>query len=492
MYKISFDQKGHIYFIGIGGISMSGLAEILLDAGFAVSGSDARESNLTKRLAAKGAKVFYGQRAENITDDIDAICYTAAIHPDNPEYMAGEMHHIPMISRAVLLGQLMENYQTSIAISGTHGKTSTTSMLSHILLEADTDPTISVGGQLAAISGNIRIGGREVFLTEACEYTNSFLEFCPKIEVILNVEADHMDFFKDLADIRNSFRLFVKRLPQDGCLIIHEEIRDKEEIIDGFGGEVFTFGFDRADIKAANMVYDALGFAEFDLVISESVWQRFGQVLHGDAAVVHGDLESLSSKEGARVLARIKLNAPGKHNVSNALAAIAVGIKMGISMEQIRRGIESYMGVGRRFELKGKLFDRITIVDDYAHHPQEIEATLLAAKNTHAKRIWCVFQPHTYTRTKAFMEDFAKALSLADRVVLADIYAAREYDTLGVHSSQIADLINHSQPDKAIYLESFDEIVDYLLEHLCEDDLCITMGAGDVDKIGDRLLGQES
>ncbi len=477
MYNISFDKKDHIYFIGIGGISMSGLAQVLLDAGFRVSGSDARESKMTRQLEDMGAVVFYGQKAEHITGDIDAIVYTAAIHPDNAEYRAGVQNKIPMITRANLLGQLMDNYRTSIAVSGTHGKTSTTSMLSHILLEAKTDPTISVGGQLDIIAGNIRIGKRELFLTEACEYTNSFLEFNPTIEVILNVEADHMDFFKDLEDVRNSFRLFVKRLPENGCLIINEEIENKEEIIGDFQGEILTFGFENADIFAKNIVYDDFGLPEFDLVFGESIADQYRKSLKPPA-------------DSGEIITRIRLNVPGKHNVSNALAAIAAGMKSGICLQDIKSGIENYRGVKRRFEFKGRLFDKITIVDDYAHHPQEIEATLHAAKNVPCKRIWCVFQPHTYTRTKAFLKEFAKALALADRVVLADVYAARETDTLGVGSFMLADLINQTDENKAVYRSSFDEIEDYLLENLAEGDLCITMGAGDIDKIGERLLGE--
>lgn len=464
MHNISFEQNSHVYFIGIGGISMSGLAEILLDAGLRVSGSDARESKIVKRLSDKGAKVYIGQNVAHIEDDIDVIVYTAAIKEDNPEYMAGVQKGIPMLSRASLLGQLMEQYQTSIAISGTHGKTSTTSMLSHILLAAKANPTISLGGQLDIISGNIRIGGREVFLTEACEYTNSFLELNPTIAVILNVEADHMDFFKDLQDIRDSFHRFVKRLPKDGCLIINADIAKKEELIGDFEGEVWTFGFDNADIMAKNIRYDALGCAEFDLVLSDTV--------------------------GKQASFSVRLHAPGKHNISNAMAAMAAGIRLGISPNIVKSGIEQYRGVGRRFEYKGKLFDKITIVDDYAHHPQEIEATLTAAKNLPSNHVWCVFQPHTYTRTKAFLEEFAKALALADRVVLADIYAARESDTLGMHSGLLEELINRMYENKAIYLPGFDEIEEYLLEHLVEGDLCITMGAGDIDKIGSRLLGE--
>ena len=244
MYQINFNKPEHIHFIGIGGISMSGLAEILLGAGFGVSGSDSKPSNLTKHLEQMGAKVFYGQCAENISDTYNCVVYTAAIHPDNPEFARCVELNLPMLSRAELLGQIMKNYKTSIAVSGTHGKTTTTSMFSSVLLAAETDPTISVGGILEAIGGNIRVGKSETFITEACEYTNSFLSFYPTLSIILNIEEDHMDFFKDLDDIMNSFKLFAKKLPKDGLLVINKEIKDYEKVTDGLECEVITYGMD--------------------------------------------------------------------------------------------------------------------------------------------------------------------------------------------------------------------------------------------------------
>ena len=244
MYKIDFNKPEHIHFIGIGGISMSGLAEILLGAGFTISGSDTKPSALTKQLEERGAKVFYGQCAENISADYDCVVYTAAIHPDNPEFARCVELELPMLTRAELLGQIMKNYKTAIAVSGTHGKTTTTSMFSSVLLAADTDPTISVGGILEAIGGNIRVGKSETFITEACEYTNSFLSFYPTMSIILNIEEDHMDFFKDLDDIMNSFRLFAKKLPKDGVLIINKEIKDYEKVTEGLECKVITYGMD--------------------------------------------------------------------------------------------------------------------------------------------------------------------------------------------------------------------------------------------------------
>ena len=267
MYKIDFNKPIHIHFIGIGGISMSGLAEILLEEGFTVSGSDAKESPLTKKLEEMGAHIFYGQKASNIIDGIDCVVYTAAIRRDNAELIEAVAKKIPMLTRAELLGQLMKNYDTPIAVSGTHGKTTTTSMISHVLLEADLDPTISVGGILKAIGGNIRVGKSETFITEACEYTNSFLNFFPKIGIILNIEADHLDFFKDLEDIRHSFHQFAALLPDDGTLVINGEIDNYPEVYDGLSCRIITYGFSKDfDYSAENIAFDEKGCASFDLL----------------------------------------------------------------------------------------------------------------------------------------------------------------------------------------------------------------------------------
>lgn len=457
MYQIDFTKPIHIHFIGIGGISMSGLASILLDQKFRVSGSDAKESPLTKWMEQEGATVYYGQKASNIESGTDLVVYTAAIHPDNPEYAAAVKKQIPMISRAELLGQLMKNYKTPIAVSGTHGKTTTTSMASHILLAADLDPTISVGGILKAIDGNIRVGGHDTFITEACEYTNSFLHFYPKISLILNIDADHLDFFKDLDDIRRSFRLFAERLPQDGILIINNEIPDCQKLVEGLSCKVITYG-KGGDYQAAGITYDAMAHGAFDLV------------------------------KGGSVLGHFCLNVPGEHNISNALASLVLGDILGIPAEPMAKGLMEFSGTDRRFEKKGEI-GGVTIIDDYAHHPTEIRATLTAAKNYPHKSIWCVFQPHTYTRTKALMDDFAEALSLADKVVLADIYAARETDCLGISSKMLMEKVRALGTD-AHYFPSFDAIENFLLENCMHGDLLITMGAGDVVKIGESLLGQ--
>ena len=457
MYQIDFKKPQHVHFIGIGGISMSGLAEILLRENFTISGSDNKPSALTEHLISSGATVNYPQKASNITDNIDVVVYTAAIHEDNPELMEVRRRNLPTLTRAELLGQLMKNYETPIAISGTHGKTTTTSMLSHILLEAEKDPTISVGGILKAIGGNIRVGNSDVFVTEACEYTNSFLDFFPKIAIMLNVEEDHMDFFKDIDDIRSSFHRFAALLPKEGALIINKNIEKMETITDGLTCDIITYSeIQDADYSAANISFNEFGNASFDLI-----------------------------KYGVNV-GRIQLSVAGQHNVSNALSTIAVADLLEIDMDTIQKGLLSFTGTDRRFQYKGER-NGITIIDDYAHHPTEIEATLTSARNYPHKDIWCIFQPHTYTRTKAFFHEFAQALSLADHVILADIYAARETDTLGMSSEALAEEIKKLGCD-AYYLSSFEAIENFVLKKCFHGDLLITMGAGDVVNIGDSLL----
>lgn len=457
MYQIDFNNPIHIYFIGIGGISMSGLAEILRTEHFEVSGSDRSVSALTQTLEAQGIKVFYGQKAENITPDIDLVVYTSAIKADNPEMLAAAALNIPTLTRAQLLGQMMRNYQTPIAISGTHGKTTTTSMISEILLENGSDPTLSIGGIYRSIGGNIRVGGSELFVTEACEYTNSFLSFYPKIGIILNIEEDHLDFFKDLQDIRNSFRKFAQLLPADGTLIINHDIANLSEITDGLCCNVITYGSTPdADYCPTGITYDDFGHPSFHLM-------------------QHDGKEEVFS-----------LKVPGLHNVYNATAAIALADLLHIDGAVTRKALLAFQGTDRRFEYKGQVHG-FTIIDDYAHHPTEITATLKAAANYPHKKLWCVFQPHTYTRTKAFLTDFAKALSLADEIVLADIYAAREKDTLGISSETLKAEIE-KLGHRCYYLKSFEEIENFLLENCTKDDLLITMGAGDVVKIGENLL----
>ena len=459
MYQIDFSHPSSIYFVGIGGISMSGLAELLFSSGFKVSGSDRSRSALTETLESKGITVFYGQRAENITSSIDCVIFTSAIGPDNPEFIAAHEQNIPCLTRAQLLGQIMKQYDTPIAISGTHGKTTTTSMLSEILLRADTDPTLSIGGILKAIGGNMRIGGHKLFVTEACEYTNSFLSFFPKIGVILNIEEDHLDFFKDINDIRNSFRRFARLLPADGCLIINAQIPDYREITKGLPCRVVTFGAGpEADYYPADITYDQSG--------------------HPGFLLCGGNVPPT----------RVSLQVFGEHNVYNAVAAAAAADLLSVERSCTVQALHDFTGADRRFEYKGTI-GGVTIIDDYSHHPTEIATALKAASRISHRTLWCVFQPHTYTRTKAFLKEFAQALTLADKVVLADIYAARETDTLGVSSENLQKEIQ-ALGKECYYFPSFDEIENFLLENCINGDLLITMGAGDVVKIGENLLGK--
>lgn len=458
MYQINFNNPIHVHFIGIGGISMSGLAQILIEAGFTVSGSDAKKSPLTQHLVSMGAKINYPQMASNINDSIDLVVYTAAIAHDNPEFAAAEEKRLPLMTRADLLGQIMKNYRMPIAVSGTHGKTTTTSMVSEILLAADADPTLSIGGILKSIGGNIRVGKSDYFVTEACEYTNSFLSFFPRISIILNIEEDHMDFFKDIDDIRHSFRKFAEILPEDGYLIINKGIAHVEQLVEGLRCKIITFGTDTAaDYSFADAVYDELGRASYTLV-----------------------------RKGERCGA-VRLGVVGEHNILNSLSAIALMDILGFDSDMVHNALSAFTGTDRRFEFKGEVAG-IRILDDYAHHPTEITATLKAAVNYPHNTLWCVFQPHTYTRTKAFLKDFAKALSLADKVVLTDIYAAREKNTIGISSRDLLAELEKTGTE-CYYFPSFDEIENFLLKNCINGDLLITMGAGDVVKIGENLLG---
>ncbi len=457
MIQIDFKRPSSVYFIGIGGISMSGLAEVLLERGFTVAGSDWHGSALTQRLAQNGATVHIGpQKAENVTKDSGIVVYTAAIHPDNPEYQKAKELGLPMMTRAELLGQMMKNYGEAIAISGTHGKTTTTSMVTEIFMKADQNPTVSVGAILHSIGGNIRLGGHEVFITEACEYTNSFLSFFPTTAAILNISEDHLDFFKDLEDIRHSFRKFAELVPEDGVLVINGEIDRLEELTDGLKCKVCTFGMTGENPDYRGELCGEDGTNSFVLYRRGQKW------------------------------CTVTLQVPGTHNVMNALAAAAVAGECGICAADVKTGLEGFTGAERRFEYKG-MFNGATVVDDYAHHPDEIRATLKAAARMKHRKVWCVFQPHTYTRTKALLDDFVEALSHADEVVLAKIYPAREEDIYGVSSEDIAERLRR-MGKSAVYLETFGEIEEYLTSHVVHGDMLITMGAGDVVNIGEDLL----
>lgn len=455
---IDFEKMNKIHFIGIGGISMSALAKIVMAKGIRVSGSDRQPSDITRQLEKAGANIVYEQTGKNITEDIDMVVYTAAISSDNDELKTALEKKIPVMVRADFLGLLMKEYKTAVCVAGTHGKTTTTSMLAHILMEGEKDPTILVGGILDSIGGNLRIGHSENFVTEACEYTNSFLSFFPTTAIVLNVSEDHLDFFKDIDDIRNSFKEFVELVPDDGLVILNGDIPEIEYFTEGLTSRVITIGrdIDKNNVSAAGITMDDKACCSYDLIIN-------------------------GEKKGY-----VSLSVTGEHNVYNSLAAIAAALDMGVSIESIEAGLKSYGGTERRFEYKGE-FNGVTVIDDYAHHPDEIKATLAAAKKYPHKDIWVVFQPHTYSRTKAFLKEFGESLSMADHVVLAEIYAAREKDTLGVSSENVASQVASHGTD-VHYFKTFEEIEVFLKKNCTHGDLLITMGAGNVVNIGNDLV----
>ncbi|MBO5352863.1 MAG: UDP-N-acetylmuramate--L-alanine ligase [Lachnospiraceae bacterium] len=469
MYKIDFNTPIHIHFIGIGGISMSGLAKLLKSRGFTISGSDWHESDLTRELETLGIHVSIGQHAENITKDMDLVVYTAAVQENNEEYCAARALGISLMPRSVLLGQIMKQYPHAAGIAGTHGKTTTTSLLSVLLLAGELDPTITVGGVLDVIGGNLRIGQSGYFVAEACEYTNTFLSLFPTDVIILNIEEDHLDFFKDLEDIRCSFAKYAALVPAEGTAYVNAEIEDYQTLFANACCTIASYGILDGTTSlsapstpytyaAANVIYDNHGCGSFDFIA-----------------------------EG-RFLGRIELGLIGRHNVSNALPAIALALKYGVSMETIQKVLPDFHGTRRRFEYKGT-WNGVRIYDDYAHHPTEIRATLSSAAGCGQTRTVTVFQPHTYTRTKALLPEFAEALALSDVVVLAKIYAARETDTLGVSSSLLAEEIS-KKGKEVYYFETFSEIQNFLLQFCSVGDLLITMGAGDIVNVAENLLGK--
>ncbi len=458
MYNIDFSKPCHVYFMGIGGISMSGLAEILLGEGFTVSGSDMKESDITDSLKAQGVKINIGQVASNITDHIDLVVYTAAIKEDNEEFKAVLAKNIPMLTRAQLLGQIMNNYKYGIAVSGTHGKTTTTAMMSHVLLQADTDPTISIGGMLDAIGGNIRVGHSDYFVTEACEYTNSFHAFNPYVSIILNVDEDHLDFFSGIEEIAQSFKTFAEILPKDGLLVINGDMDHKDFITKDLDCNIITFGLNEGNkYQAKDITFDEEGHPSYKLYVD------------------------------GKEIDTINLHSTGVHNVVNSLSVIAVADFLELDLNHTKSGLLECTSAKRRYEYKGVSENGVVIIDDYAHHPTEIAATLKATNNTPHNELWVIFQPHTYTRTYALLDKFAEVLSTADHVILADIYAAREKDTGMISSKDLCDKIN-SLGGNAIHIGDFLSIEKFVKKSCKKNDLLITMGAGNVDIIGDSLL----
>ena len=446
-----------IHFIGIGGISMSALAEICINKGYKVSGSDANESYLLDNLRNQGAQIFIGHEEKHLTDDVDIVVYTAAISDENPELLASKKKNKLTMNRAAFLGQIMREYENSIAVSGTHGKTSTTSMLSTIFEFSNLDPTILVGGNLSTIGGNVKIGKSSHFITEACEYVDSFLNFNPKISIVLNIEEDHLDYFSGIDEIKASFNKFGKLLPKDGFFIINGDDENTKDILHDVKATIINYGTnENNDAIISNVEFDKDGCGLFNIIFKGTDLGRF------------------------------EISVPGRHNIYNASGAILAAYVSNIDLESIRENIKSYAGVGRRFEVKGN-YNEALVVDDYAHHPTELKATLSAAKQIKNADLWCVFQPHTYTRTKSLLNEFAEAFYSADKVIITDIYAAREDDPGDIHSKDLVNKLYQNHVN-VMYIPTFEEITKFLSENVKKDDLVITAGAGPIYKVAEALV----
>ncbi len=454
-FDINKHNYSHVHFIGIGGISMSGLAELLLSKGYKVSGSDAKNSSIVQKLVDNGAKIYIGHDENNIKD-VDLIVYTSAITLDNPELIFANQNNIPAVDRATFLGTLMKQYNTSIAVSGTHGKTTTTSMIATILYNSTVDATMLLGGELDLVDGNIQIGNDSILLTEACEYKGNFLKFNPTIGIILNIEEDHLDYFKDINHIISTFTNFAHLIPKTGCMIMNNDDENTRLVLEKINSNIITFGINNdSDYTAQNIKFDNNGYPKYNLVFNGKTYG-------------------------------VKLNVVGIHNIYNSLAAIATAHECKIPMETIISSIKKYHGTHRRFEYKGTI-EGFKIIDDYAHHPTEIKATLESAQKLNHNKLWCVFQPHTYTRTRSLIDEFGKAFYNADEVIVTDIYAAREKDTGIVHSKDLVKKLKNNNVN-ATYIDKFQNISEYLLVNANEGDVIITMGAGNVYEVGDILL----
>lgn len=440
-----------IHLIGIGGVSMRALAKMLKDMGAAVRGSDRDKSIYTLQLDEQGIPVAIGHRPDNVRD-AELIIRTAAIHDDNPEIVAARAANIPVISRAEAWGFIMEHYNKVVCVSGTHGKTSTTAMIATFTQSAQLDPTVMVGGDLPSIGGTLRIGRGDLFVAEACEYQNSFLSFRPTAAVILNIDRDHLDFFKDTDDIISSFRRFAQLTPENGVVIINGDDANCRRAVEQLDRKIMTFGFSpECDVRAENME------------MKNGVF--YSDVLHN-----------------GKLYCRMQLRVPGQHNLLNALASAAVAIHLGVPSEEFAGGMSTYNGVGRRFEFK-KAWHGASVYDDYSHHPTEITAALKAARQLQPNRVVCVFQPHTYSRTVSLLDDFAAALTLADKVLLCPIYAARETNTYGISSQDLADRIPGAEA-----VNDLRHAAQRLGELVQPGDLIFTMGAGDVNKVVHYLV----
>lgn len=444
------DSVSSLHFTGIGGIGMSALAEILHYDGYKISGSDTGISKITEHLEELGITFNQGNCPEFVKD-CDLLVYTAAVKPDNPELIAAKEKGIPAIERSELLGCVQRKFTESVAVAGTHGKTTVTSMISCVLIAAGIDPTVCAGGIIPAIGSNARVSNGDCFVCEACEYVDSFLKLSPKYAVITNVEHDHIDYFESIQEVINSFAEFMS---QSEYVILNGDDKNALEAISKTGKRPVTFGFAKGDYHAENITFDG-GYPSFDVI------------------------------EKGALLGRVKLSVPGNFNIMNALAAIAVSRLLGADISSIISGLYDFKGASRRFEYVGTC-NGAPVYDDYGHHPDEIRETLTAASMFPNSRCICVFQPHTYTRTEAFKEDMAKSLSLANLVILAPIYAARETNETGISSADIAQLI-----DDSLYLQSFEEISDFLKSEVRSDDFIIVMGAGNINQLSKMIVDRK-
>ena len=450
---LSRGKRGHL--VGIGGVSMSPLAEVLCDAGLVISGSDIAESERTSHLREKGIKIFIGHDAENITSDIDFVVRTAAAHDDNPEIVRAKELGIPVFERTQAWGAIMRGYKNALCISGTHGKTTTTSMCTHILMAAEKDPTVMIGGTLPLLKAGHRVGAGDTIIMESCEYYNSFLSFFPTVAVILNIEEDHLDFFSGIEEIKQSFREFASHVPEDGYVVVNHDDENTMDAVRDLDRNIVTFGLTaKADVYAKNVIRIG-SLTKFDIMYK------------------------------GKLLDTVAIHVPGVHNLKNALAAAAASICLGIKPTAIKYGLAGFSGAGRRFEFKGK-FNGADVYDDYAHHPGELKALLDAVESLGYKRTIVIFQPHTYTRTMALFYDFVRQLKRPDIVYLAEIFAAREKNLLGISSADLAEKI-----EGARFFKTFEEIENDLRKTAQPGDLILTVGAGNVYKIGEHLLADD-
>jgi len=457
MGKIKLNMTQIIHFIGIGGISMSGLAEVLKKDGYFVSGSDDMASDITNHLKSLGIEVNVPNAAENISEDTDLVVYTAAVRENNPEFQAAKRMNKRMMERAELLGEILKGYDHAICIAGTHGKTTTTSIFAEVALAAGLDPTISIGGHMGTDGSNYRVGQSSYFVMEACEYSNSFHHWHPHVGVILNIDADHLDFFGDLDGVVSSFRKFAENIRPGGLLVVRAGQPGLDIVTAGLECDVVTFALNQHEARfwVDDVEYDNLGRPSFDVM------------------------------DGKQFLAHITLPLPGQYNMLNALACFAAAEWLGIDTQVTAQALMGAKGVKRRFQYKGT-YNGAEIIDDYAHHPTEIQACLAAAKRT-GRRVVCLFQPHTYSRTKNHLNEFVQSFDDADLIVLLPIYAAREPFDPSISSAVVTEMLN-VKGSNSVHFNSFEKAEQYLRKNLHPNDMLITMGAGDVYKVGESLL----